>query len=141
MHVTGSITLSLLAEVMSSRVLLLLVLLGSSKYTRAWLQRYRIMEEQAVMFRSGQISLVLSLALALLALVAVSGNMVLALLASACMIAVITIFLGAMELMGWTIGALLLCCGLSMFTAVNVHVVFAEYRQTDARFCIDVGIA
>ena len=73
------------------------------------MQRYSIMEEQAVMFRSGQISLALSLTLALLALVAVSGNVVLALLASACMIAVITIFLGAIEMMGWTLGALLPC--------------------------------
>jgi hypothetical protein len=69
------------------------------------MQRYRIMEEQAVMFRSGQISLTLSLVLALLALVVVSGNVVLALLASACMLAVITVFLGILELMGWTLGA------------------------------------
>jgi hypothetical protein len=64
------------------------------------------MEEQAVMFRSGLVSLALSLALGLLALFVVSGNVVLALLASACMISVITIFLGAMELMGWTLGVL-----------------------------------
>jgi hypothetical protein len=63
------------------------------------------MEEQAVMFRSGQVSLALSLVLALLALFVVSGNIVVALLASACMIAVITIILGSMELMGWTLGA------------------------------------
>lgn len=81
------------------------------------------MEEQAVMFRSGQISLALSLALALLALVVVSGNVVLALLASACMIAVITIFLGAMELMGWTLGALVvLRPHLSFNQGLNVTV-------------------
>lgn len=83
------------------------VCVASSECDRGCMQRYRLMEEQAVMFRSGQVSLALSLALALLALVAVSGNVVLALLASACMFAVITIFLGAMELMGWTLGALL----------------------------------
>lgn len=69
------------------------------------------MEEQAVMFQSGQVSLALSLALALLALVAVAGNVVLAFLATVCMISVLTIFLGVVELMGWTLGVLLLWKG------------------------------
>lgn len=68
-------------------------------------QSWLIMEQQAVMFQSGQASLALSLALACAVLAAVTGNLVLALLASACMCAIVVVFLGAMQLFGWSLGA------------------------------------
>ena len=69
------------------------------------LQRWRIFEQQDVMFRSGIASLALSLLLACATLVAVTGNLVLAGLASACITSVVVVFLGAMQLLGWTLGA------------------------------------
>lgn len=69
------------------------------------LQSWRIMEQQDVMFNSGMLSLALSLLLACLTLVVVTGNLVLAALASTCITAVVVVFLGAMQLLGWTLGA------------------------------------
>ena len=69
------------------------------------LQSWRLMEQQDVMFNSGVMSLALSLFLACLTLVLVTGNLVLAGLASACITAVVVVFMGAMQLLGWTLGA------------------------------------
>jgi hypothetical protein len=62
------------------------------------------MEQEQVMFRSGKMSLALSLLLACLTLVLVTGNLVLAAMASACITSVVVIFLGSLQLMGWTLG-------------------------------------
>ena len=69
------------------------------------MQSWRVMEQQDVMFNSGIMSLALSLFLACLTLVLVTGNLVLAGLASACITAVVVVFMGAMQLLGWTLGA------------------------------------
>jgi hypothetical protein len=58
------------------------------------------------MFRSGKLSWLLSLCLAWLALVLVTFNLLLAAMACACITSVAVIFLGALQLMGWTLGAL-----------------------------------
>lgn len=57
------------------------------------------------MYRSGMLSLALSLFLACLTLVLVTRAFVLAALASACIASVVLVFLGAMQLLGWTLGA------------------------------------
>ena len=58
-----------------------------------------------MMYRSGMISLALSLFLACLTLVLVTRSLVLAAMASACIGSVVIVFLGVMQLMGWTLGA------------------------------------
>lgn len=63
------------------------------------------MEEQEAMFRSGEVSLALSLALAAATLVAVTGNLLLAALASAAVAGVVAIFLASMQILGWSLGA------------------------------------
>jgi hypothetical protein len=63
------------------------------------------MEQRDVMFNSGMVSLGLSLFLACATLVVVTGNLILAALASACISSVVVIFLGSMQLMGWSLGA------------------------------------
>eukprot|EP00892_Ulva_mutabilis_P012184 jgi/Ulvmu1/9338/UM050_0088.1 len=83
---------------------------------------WRIMEQQSVMFRSGQMSLALSLALACAVLAAVTGNLVLALLASACMCAVVIVFLGAMQLFGWSLGVVE-CVGIAIMVGLAVDYI------------------
>jgi hypothetical protein len=68
-------------------------------------QRWKVFEQQDVMLRSGVLSLALSLALACATLIAVTGNLALAGLASGCITSVVVVFLGAMQLLGWTLGA------------------------------------
>jgi hypothetical protein len=105
------------------------------------LQAYRIMEQEAVMFRSGQVSLALSLAFALAALVAVSGNLLLAALAAGCMLAITTIFLGTMQLLGWTLGVLPSHSAGCLPQAANRGAARFRRRSSCGRWCRALALA
>ena len=77
-------------------------------------QQWRVFEQQDVMFVSGRWSLALSLLLACGTLVLVTGHLALAAFASACIAGVVVVLVGAMQLLGWTLGARLpaACCGV-----------------------------